>query len=915
MKPDQRDRLGELLESWFVRLDAGETPDPAQHCAEHPELCEEFVRLLGRAAAFDDLFAPRPRADDDTAPPPDQLGEYELIAPIGHGGVGEVWLARQTTLRRLVALKLVKVGDDPKTRRRLRREAEVAAALEHPGIVPVYAVGEQDNRAWIAMKWLTGPALDAVGAPLAPERVAVIGAAVARALHEAHRAGIIHRDVKPSNIVLDGDAPCLVDFGLARDGDDVTRTTAAGHVSGTLLYMSPEQLRSGGETTTLDARTDIYSLGATLYELLSGRAPFLGDHPGKVIHQILEVDPPPLSVARDLATIVLRAMDKDRERRFHTALEMALDLERYLAGQPILSRPVGLTTRVWKLARRNRTATALIGAALLLATGLGASLGWTVYERARRLDSGVMRVQQALSNDDLPSARALLTQLLTEDADAPEVQAAQRRLTTYEKLDDLLDQVQALPEDADPTGLRAVADSIRTEDLLERRRLEYSLARPLALALAGDCAAARPLAEELPACRARDALLAAIATAENDWQETGPWQLQPGKTTVDHLFTALAMRLAQRPLEERRAEVDLARRLDETDLRVKLQHAVQLVNEKQHRPAVEALGAVLRGKEVPRIVRRLLIYESIQLGDRTSARLHLDRFLLDHPRSAWTAADAAYVLDACYWLDAPATELLAFARERWPDDRQVTVLAARAIRDTDPARARKLIEASIDMARTPTQRDASRLTLMLFDVSQMTPFWFPWYDDVDAEGKAWLGQFAARAEALATEAHREEDRLTSSLLQARALLAAGDMAAADAVLSRLDANAPGVVLERAQQACCHYLTARSVDRPNHESWRDAALAAARHVAPEGWRQQVRDVRPRLAIAFETMPTSQLLHGQPAQPVGWLLAALLAVADGDKQAATKALDAARPLLPENEADGYVGLLHYIERMLR
>ncbi len=918
MNPDQRNQLEELLEAWFVRLEAGETPDPAEHCAAHPDLADEFARLLGRAEEFDDLFSPRPRANDDVAPPPDQLGDYELIAPIGHGGSGEVWLARQTSLRRLVALKLVKSAGDPRTQRRLRREAEVAASLDHPGIVPIYAVGEHGNRSWIAMKWLTGPALDAIGAPLPPERAAGIAAAVAQALHEAHSAGIIHRDVKPSNIVLDGDNPCLVDFGLARDGAEVTRTTVAGHVSGTLLYMSPEQLRSGGTTTTLDARTDIYSLGATLYELLSGRAPFEGDHPGKVIHQILEGEPAPLSVSRDLATIVFRALDKDRERRFPTALEMALDLERYLAGEPIQSRPVGLSTRVWKLARRNRTATAMIGAAVLVAAGLGVSLGWTVYERARLLESGVARVRQAIQINDMASAQALLTQLLADAPDELEVQSANRQLVACLALDELLDRVQALPEDADPEELRAVATAIHADDLPEHRCPEYSLALPLALAICGDYQAAHALVDALPDSRGRDALRAAIATAENDWQDTGAWQLGDGKSPIDHLFTALAMRLAQRPLQERRVEINLARKFDATGWRVRLQHAIQLVNEKDHTAALEALGGLPRGDAFPRIVRRLMMFEAIKLGNNVEARSQLHAFLAEHDRSTWTAADAACVLEACFWLDEPAAEILSFARHKWPTDSMVKLLAARAIQRTDPDGARQLLAvlaANEDMARTPVQRDRVRLTAMWLEVAQVMPFWLPWDDEVDDHAKTWLRDLAEKAGLLAAKTKSAEVRLDSSLLQARALFAARDMPAARAVLSQLDANAPAVVLERAHHTYLHYLMAAYVDHGVAAQWQMDALADARKAMPQGWSRPMRDIRPRLTHALGKMPPGELFLGKPARPIGWLLAALLALADNDLTEAKTAADTARQLLL-NERDNWKRkLLNYVDSAIR
>ena len=201
MAAERDDGLARLLEDWFFALESGAAPTPAEHCAARPDLLPEFERLLGRSAEVDRLFRAPTGPSTAATRAPELLGEFEVLEPIGSGGVGEVWLARQTSLQRLVALKVVRRRGDARTRARLRREAEVAASLEHPGIVPIYGVGDDDERAWIAMKWLTGPALDGLELPLEPLRAARIAAAAARALHAAHLAGAQLADQRVLGVV------------------------------------------------------------------------------------------------------------------------------------------------------------------------------------------------------------------------------------------------------------------------------------------------------------------------------------------------------------------------------------------------------------------------------------------------------------------------------------------------------------------------------------------------------------------------------------------------------------------------------------------------------------------------------------------------------------------------------------------
>jgi len=906
MNPADRDILQELLEKWFLCIDSGEQPDLREHCADRPELAPELARLLERAGAIDDLFATPSGPQSETAPPPERLGDFELITPIGSGGAGEVYLARQLSLRRLVALKVLKTARSERNRQRLRREAEVAASLSHSGIVPIYAVGEDGDTAWIAMKWLTGPALDGLDRPIAPERAATIAAEAAHALSEAHQAGIIHRDIKPSNIVLDGESACIVDFGLARDSEAIEKTTVEGHVAGTLLYMSPEQLRSGGSTATLDARTDVYSLGATLYELLTGTPPFVDDNPGKVIHQILTIDPPPPQVATDLATIVMRALDKDRERRFPDAMEMAADLERFLAGEPILSRPTSWTTRTWKLARRNRTATTLLASALFLAGVLAAFLGWNMRQQTLQRTAAIVRVEEEIDEDHLAAARTLLDPLLANHGDGSDIRALQRTLHASEQLETLLDDVQSLPEDADFDELRALATGIDGDALRPHRRLSLQLSRAMALAICGDSAAARREAEQLPPGRGRDAILAALES------RTGKWQLVAAQDPIEHLFTALAMRLCERPLPVRRAEIELGRSSHPADWRLRLQHAIHLVNEGHHELADQALQGLPRDGGYPRIVHRLLLFVAIQLGRDDEANDRLLAFEREHPRESWSAVDAAYVADARYWLHRPDAELLAFARARWPHNSQIGKLAAREALATDIARAVQLLEQSVASARTDKQRNDCTLALLYAQATTVPAFWQPWFaipQQVDVDK---LRELASRAATLAAADPDGNIGVTARVLQSRALLALGEFSAAREALAHLESDEPQAVLERAQQAVCHHHATGLSHIGQATDWHRDALDNAEDTLGLSLSRHLGNARSRLPQAIAELGPRQSFHRQPAETRAWILAARLAQAIGDDADARTAIAKARTLLAEDQPE--MRLLDWLEQQL-
>ena len=303
-----------------------------------------------------------------------RIGHYEILEEIARGGMGVIYRARQQFSRRVVALKRVLsyYSDSPETLARFRREAEAASLLDHPNILPIYEVGESaDGLPFFAMKFATGGSLRDVGTALQrmPDRIVPLILSVARAVHSAHTQGILHRDLKPGNILLDGRGePLVSDFGLAKwldTSNDLTRTLT---IFGTPGYIAPEQAR--GPAARLGPTADIYSLGAVLFDLLAGRPPFLGEHALAVISQAAERDAPRLrtlspSIDRDLETICARCLERDPSARYASAADLADDLQRWLNGHSILARPVSAPTRLWRWARRN-PALAASGVACLI---------------------------------------------------------------------------------------------------------------------------------------------------------------------------------------------------------------------------------------------------------------------------------------------------------------------------------------------------------------------------------------------------------------------------------------------------------------------------------------------------------------------------------------------------------------------
>src|SRR5256714_14743789 len=310
------------------------------------------------------------------------FGDYELLEEIGRGGQGVVYRARQKSLNRVVALKVIGLADWATEAhvKRFRLEAEAAASLNHPCIVPIYEVGERDGACYFSMGLVEGGQLDAVAKrePIPIRRAAELIAKLARTVSYAHEHGILHRDIKPGNILLDTKGePQLTDFGLARLVEAESTVTRTMEALGTPSYMAPEQ--AAGEYTKLSNTTDVYGLGAVLYQLLTDHPPFAGGATYETIRLLLNSEPrqPRLlnpKIDRDLSTICLKCLEKDPQRRYPSALALAEDLERWLKHEPIRARRTGVFTHARKWVRRNPSIAAMTATLLALAVPLGVAI-------------------------------------------------------------------------------------------------------------------------------------------------------------------------------------------------------------------------------------------------------------------------------------------------------------------------------------------------------------------------------------------------------------------------------------------------------------------------------------------------------------------------------------------------------------
>jgi WD40 repeat protein/tRNA A-37 threonylcarbamoyl transferase component Bud32 len=385
--PDQAEALRSLLSAHLL-------------FSSHPELVEDFVAQNdpqsrgatpttagGRSEALTLPYPPH-----QLLPPSVRVPGYRVEGELGRGGMGIVYDAWQVALKRRVALKVILASRDQSAilRERFRRETEAVARLQHANVVQIHEVGEYLGIAYYSMEFCPGGSLagQLAATPQSPRWSAEVIATLARAMHYMHEKGVVHRDLKPANVLLAEDGTVKIgDFGLARQLGDAG-LTASWEVLGTPCYMAPEQ--AWGQHTVGPA-VDVYALGAILYECLTGRPPFKAATPMETIHQVAHVDPVPArrllpDLPADVDTICMRCLHKDPIRRYPTALALAEDLERFLAGQPIQARPVSRVERAAKWARRQPLVTALIAAVALItfAGVVAVGLAWRRAEAARQ---------------------------------------------------------------------------------------------------------------------------------------------------------------------------------------------------------------------------------------------------------------------------------------------------------------------------------------------------------------------------------------------------------------------------------------------------------------------------------------------------------------------------------------------------
>src|SRR5580704_15227677 len=407
-----------IYHEYLLRAELGERPDWEEYLRDYPEYVDRLQFLREADQLVEQALGGGNSTDATTA----RLDDYELLEELGRGGMGVVFKALQKSLNRLVAVKMMRTGEasNAEERKCFENEAQAVARLQHPNIVQIYEVGETNGRQFLSLEFVEGQSLarHLDGTPLPARHAASLVETLARAIHYAHEKQIIHRDLKPSNVLVAGRLdPCnlkVTDFGLAKRLDLSADTRTFGTL-GTPSYMAPEQVEV--KIGPPDRRTDVYGLGAILYELLTGRPPFRAASPLQTLKQVAEAEParPRLlnpAVPRDLETVCLKCLQKEPAHRYGSATALADDLARFVKGEPVQARPIGPGGRIVRWCRLNPVVASLTAVLVLALVGgiSGIVRQWRQAELERR---------NAVASD--LEAQQLLSELIASNPVVPKI--------------------------------------------------------------------------------------------------------------------------------------------------------------------------------------------------------------------------------------------------------------------------------------------------------------------------------------------------------------------------------------------------------------------------------------------------------------------------------------------------------------